>query len=35
LAWAAPQDWMLIAEHHRRTVDNYVELRDPALLVPK
>jgi hypothetical protein len=39
LAWAAPQDWMCepwitaktglsIAEHQRRTVDNYLHLRD-------
>jgi hypothetical protein len=39
LAWAAPQDWMCerhilaetglsVAEHQRRTVDNYLRLRD-------
>ncbi|MEV0734222.1 hypothetical protein [Polymorphospora sp. NPDC050346] len=42
LQWAAPQDWMCepwiiaktgltIAEHHRRTVANFLELRDLAV----
>ncbi len=41
LAWAAPQDWMCepailaktglnVSEHQRRTVDNYLRLRDEA-----
>lgn len=45
MAWAAPQDWMCepamlkrtglsIAEHQRRTVDNYLELRSVAPDVP-
>jgi len=45
LAWAAPQDWMCepwilaktgltVAGHLRRTVDNYVELRDLAPDLP-
>ena len=45
LDWAAPQDWMCepemlkktglsIAEHQRRTVDNYLRLRDLAPDVP-
>jgi hypothetical protein len=45
LAWAAPQDWMcepemvrktglLVAEHQRRTVDNYLELRALAPDLP-
>jgi hypothetical protein len=45
LAWAAPQDWMCerhiiaktglsVAEHQRRTVDNYLRLRDLAPDLP-
>lgn len=45
LAWAAPMDWMCepfmldrtgftVAEHQRRTVDNYLRLRDMAPDVP-
>ncbi len=45
LAWAAPQDWMCepwvvrrtglsVAEHLRRTVDNYLRLRDLAPDLP-
>jgi hypothetical protein len=45
LDWAAPQDWMCepwitaktgltVAEHQRRTVDNYVRLRDLAPDLP-
>jgi hypothetical protein len=45
LAWAAPQDWMCepfitaktgltIGEHQRRTVDNYLRLRDLAPDLP-
>jgi hypothetical protein len=45
LTWAAPQDWMCerhilattgltVAEHQRRTVDNYLRLRDLAADLP-
>jgi hypothetical protein len=45
LAWAAPQDWMCepwiltktslsVADHQRRTVDNYLQLRDLAPDLP-
>jgi hypothetical protein len=45
LAWASPQDWMCepfmiaktglsVAEHQRRTVENYVRLRDMAPDLP-
>lgn len=45
LEWAAPQDWMCepwivkktglsVAEHQRRTVENYLELRDRGPFIP-
>jgi hypothetical protein len=45
LVWAAPQDWMCeptvraqtgltVAEHQRRTTENYLELRDRGPFVP-